>query len=767
MNAMRVALLALIAAVGLLVAGGDVGAYTSIRVPVGPAGQGLPVRWDLNNVAALPNVANRRVLYEIGDSGCADAANFLGPINEFQAVQDAFANWRNVNESEINFEFTGATTNEATSANDNRNVVRWVGSNISTGVFAVTITTFDTTTGRIVDADMQLNDRDFTWNTLGATATQGIVGRSMIENVVTHEIGHIVGLDHSQVSASTMYFASSPGLIEQTVIDRDTRAPIINDYTNAAVTDASLGIVQGQVTTSGSPAFGVEVLLINFATGRVVMGGISEGSAGPFAAGSYQIANVPPGVYLALATPVTRANLGGYYSTAFTSFYPILRGINVGTLGAPTLVKVGPGQTVSSVDLALPSASQNPLEPDGGSGTASAILSGQAGVSSISPSSDEDWYSFTTTQAGQTATIRVIADGFGSSLNPTLTLYDSNGSTILVSPNFGHPAYQASANDIDADAFDLNGANFDAEVTHTFSGTGTYFFKVQSRVAATTGRYVVLLELAGADTSADSAASGIEASVAGIAANSGGNFTVTVTPRNAFSRDLNAPSTFTVELLDVTSGSPVTLQTITSGTTPFGFTVPALSTAQLKRYGARINSVQIAQTVEVVHYGTLSLANSRIVLLEGTLNANGYDRIPVRIELRDGGNNRLPDGTIAVTLDTSRGSLANGTSSGATGVAAVFDAVKGWWTITLVAGTSAGTANLTAYANSQQIDTAVVTILPRATGTGGGAGGGGGGGGSDDDDDGGCAVSGGGKLWAAIALMAMAAAVLWRRRRKA
>ncbi len=764
MTAMRVTLLALFSAVGLLLAGGDVVAYTSIRVPVGPAGQGLPVRWDLNNVAALPNVANRRVLYEIGDKGCADAGGFLGPINEFQAVQDAFANWRNVNESEINFEFSGATTNEVTNASDNRNVVRWVGSNISTGVFAVTITTFDTTTGRIVDADMELNDRDFTWDTLGSTATQGIVGRSMIENVVTHEIGHIVGLDHSQVSASTMYFASSPGLIEQTVIDRDTRAPLIRDYTNAAVTDASLGIVQGQITTSGSPAFGVEVVLINYATGRVIMGGISEGTAGPFAAGSYQIVNVPPGVYMALATPVTRANLGGYYSTAFTSFYPVLRGINVGTIGAPTVVKVGPGQTVSSVDLALPTASQNPLEPDGGSGTSSAILSGQATVSSISPSSDEDWYSFTTTQAGQTATIRVVADGFGSTLNPTLTLFDSNGTTILVSPNFGHPVYQAGANDIDANAFDLNGANFDAEITHTFTGTGTYFFKVQSRVAATTGRYVVLLELSGADTIADTVASGIEASVAGIAANSGGNFTVTVTPRNAFSRDLNAPSTFTVELLDVTGGSPVTLQTITNGTTPFGFTVPALTTAQLKRYGARINSVQIAQTIEVVHYGTLSLANSRIVLLESTLNANGYDRMPVRIELRDGGNNRLPDSAMAVTLDTSRGTLSNGTTSGASGVAAVFDPGKGWWTITLVAGTSVGAANLTAYANSQQINTAVVTILPRADGTGGGGSSGGGGGTDEDDDGGGCAAGVATSVWWPLAAIGLVAA--WRRRRR-
>ncbi|MBX3461196.1 MAG: matrixin family metalloprotease [Planctomycetes bacterium] len=728
----------------LAVSGGDVRGYASIRVPAGPSGQGLPVRWDLNNVANRPNIANRRVRYEIADKGCADAKNFLGPINEFQAVQDAFSRWRAVAESDIDFEFAGATTNAVTSASDNRNVVRWVNSNISTGVFAVTITTFDTTTGQIVDADLELNDRDFTWDTLGPNGTQGVIGRAMIENVVTHEIGHFIGLDHSQVAHGAMYFASAPGIIRQTVIDPDSRAPVIRDYTNADVTDPSLGIVQGLVTTGGGPAFGAEVLLLNYSTGRVIIGSISEGSAGPFAAGSYEIVNVPPGVYMALAVPVNKSNLGSYYGSAFTSFYPVLRGITAGSTGAPSLVRVGPGQTVTGIDIALP-ATVNPFEPDNSSANATALTSGHAAVSSISPATDEDWYSFTTTTAGQSATIRVIADGFGSGLNPTLTVYGTNGSTVLVSPTFGHAAYVPSANDIDELAFDLSGPNFDAEVTRAFATPGTYFFKVASRAVATTGRYVVLLELEGADTTPDPAASIIESSVPGIAAGGGGNFTVTVTPRNAFGRDLNAPGTFTVELLDVTTGSPVVLQTITGGTTPFAFTESALGTAQLKRYSARIDSVPIAAGVQVSHYGTLSLTNSRMIPMQKTLSANGYDKTLVRIELRDGGNNRLADSTVAVTVDTSRGTLSSGTLSGTTGVAAAFDADTGYWWITLTAGSTTGAANLVAYANSQQIDTATVNILARANGTGGG------GTTTDDkkkeDDDGGCTISRGGSVF--------------------
>src|SRR5690606_18220878 len=105
------AAIVLVAAVAVLtLVGGSADAYMSIRVPVGTAGQALPVRWDLNNVAGRPNVANQRVLYEIDDLGCADQAVFQGPINEFEAIQNSFSAWRNINESKLDFEFAGATT---------------------------------------------------------------------------------------------------------------------------------------------------------------------------------------------------------------------------------------------------------------------------------------------------------------------------------------------------------------------------------------------------------------------------------------------------------------------------------------------------------------------------------------------------------------------------------------------------------------------------------------------------------------------------------
>lgn len=744
-------LLVLVAACAvILVAGESADAYISIRVPVGSAGQALPVRWDLNNTAARPNVSNRRVLYEIADHGTRDAGGFAGPVNEFEAVQNSFAAWRNINESEIDFEFAGSTTNAVSVATDNRNVIRWVDSNIATGVFAVTITTFNTTTGDIVDADMELNDRDFTWDTLGPNGTQGIIGRAMIENVVTHELGHFIGLDHPTNSQATLFFASSPGLIDQTTLEVDDRAPVINDYSSPTVSDPTLGTVQGSVSDASNPRFGVGVTLIDVATGRNVVGHVTEGSPGPFTLGSFTIDGVPPGNYIAYALPINKDALGTYYSSAFTSFYPTVRGLSVGDVGTPAYVKVGPGGTVTGVDITVPGAAQNPHEPDGSSAAATPIASGEVTASSISPATDEDWYSFTTTQANQEVTIRVLSDAFGYNLNPTLTLYDTNGTTILASPDFGHPAYLPSANDIDDSAFDVSGVNYDAEIVRVMTSPGTYFFKVASKVSATTGHYIATLEISGVDTTADTHASTISSSTAGVAAGSAGTFTVTVTPRNVHGRDLNAPNTYTVELMDIT-GTPTVLQTVSSGSTPFQFSVGAAATSQVVRYGARIGGQLIAAGVDVAHYGTLSTTNSRITLLENSLSANGYDRIPVMVELRDGSGNPLPNPAITVNLSTTAGTLDNGSTTGASSVPAVFDSDLGVWLIDLVAPTNTGTATISAFANSTQIDSKQVSILPRATGTGGGPSSGGGGG--DDDDDGGGCVTDAGANGAALLIL--------------
>ena len=65
---------------------------------------------------------------------------------------------------------------------------------------AVTVTTYDTTSGSIQDADIVVNG-SFTW-----TASDDCEGAYDLQSVLTHEVGHLFGLGHdSEDEAATMY----------------------------------------------------------------------------------------------------------------------------------------------------------------------------------------------------------------------------------------------------------------------------------------------------------------------------------------------------------------------------------------------------------------------------------------------------------------------------------------------------------------------------------------------------------------------------------
>jgi hypothetical protein len=756
----RACMLAALALLVLVAHADTAQGYSSIRVnsSTNPGAVGLNVRWDLANGAGRPNVANRRVRYVIEDTGTQDT--LTGPVNEFAAIQNATLAWRRVASSEIDFEFAGAEAGATTSGTDNKNVIRFVGSGLQANVFAVTITTFDTATGQITDADLELNDRDFTWDTTGPSGTTGTPGRASIENVVTHELGHFIGLDHTANAQSTLYDTASAGMISQMSLETDDVAQIARDYPNADFANPALGSVSGSVTSGGNAQFGVTVSLVDVATGRVVIGAISERATPTTTLGAFKIDGVPPGNYMVLATVTDAAVLGAYYASSFVSFFPVVRGVAVNTIGSPLITAVAPGQAVTGVTIDLP-ASTNPLEPDNSSAQARTMTSGQVAVSAISPPSDEDWFKFTVT-ATQAVTVRVIADRWGSNLNPTLTIYDTSGAVEIVSPSTASPFHQPSASDIDGDAFDASGVDFDAQATTTINTPGTYFFKVASRAGVSSGQYVVTLEFDGAVVTPNAVASTVTASVAGVPADGATQYQVTVNAANVFGRSLNGQS-FTVELIDRTGGGSTVLATQGPALGPWNFTRTAQAAPGPIVLGARINGVDLARTVTVSQHGSLSVANSRVRSTETSLVANGVDRSTLIIELRDGANNLRADSAATVSVTTSLGTLDNGTTTGAT-VAAVFDSASGTWRLDLVAGTGTGTASVTASANSQALAPANVPITALATGTGGGGGGGGGNDdeGGDDDDGGGCAVVTSGALsglgWLVFAALSCARA---------
>lgn len=92
---------------------------------------------------------------------------------------------------------------------------------------AITTTSYNPKTGRILDSDIEFNSAVFTFSTVdspvcpGGSASTSCVA-SDVQNTTTHELGHLLGLGHSPSTSSTMSFRASPGELTKRVLDADT-----------------------------------------------------------------------------------------------------------------------------------------------------------------------------------------------------------------------------------------------------------------------------------------------------------------------------------------------------------------------------------------------------------------------------------------------------------------------------------------------------------------------------------------------------------------
>ena len=174
---------------------------------------------------------------------------------------------------------------------------------------------FSTVGGTIAEADIVLNPGQF-------FSSDGTVGTYDLEATFTHEIGHLLGLEHSAVLGATMqprqgkngiYNLSS---ISQRSLSEDDRAGVRAIYgarLGAGVRGAIAGIIN---FSSGAPVFGANVWAEEVSTGRVSASNIT------LASGSYRIEGLLPGNYRVFAQP-----LGG---AVFASEIASQRGAYVG-----------------------------------------------------------------------------------------------------------------------------------------------------------------------------------------------------------------------------------------------------------------------------------------------------------------------------------------------------------------------------------------------------------------------------------------------------
>ena len=158
---------------------------------------------------------------------------------------------------------------------------------------------FDPETGNIAEADISINPRP---RSEGGTelqfSTDGTPGTYDLEATFTHEIGHLLGLDHSAVLSSTMQERQAfngtfglPALTERT-LSEDDRQKVRSLYGSRM----KLGRIEGRLVDNRTPGAlipfgGVHVWAESVTNGRVIASDITA------ADGTYKLEGLVPGQY--------------------------------------------------------------------------------------------------------------------------------------------------------------------------------------------------------------------------------------------------------------------------------------------------------------------------------------------------------------------------------------------------------------------------------------------------------------------------------------
>ena len=235
-----------------------------------------------------------------------DTTNSSG-VSDFiisSALGQAVSTWSQSNAPTLNL-FSGVSTE-----NGRNDIVFSNSSSFFSGgsVLAVTQTIYNEVSGEILEGNIYIRDSIST----GSFATdQALI--DYLGSIITHEMGHFLGLDHSQVLYSSMFYSVTNG---QQTIHTDDESGANHLYG----VSSSHGSISGTIAGGEDivPVFGAHVEAISSLTGKVVAGVFTEED------GTFTIDSLPlDDVYFIYVSPMEdKDTLTSHYSSVREDFCP-------------------------------------------------------------------------------------------------------------------------------------------------------------------------------------------------------------------------------------------------------------------------------------------------------------------------------------------------------------------------------------------------------------------------------------------------------------
>ncbi len=245
------------------------------------------------------NPSNNSVLYYVAD----DLFSGPGTTSELNSIHAVFDQWSSIPGSLLKYEFAGLEpAAEADVDLNQKNVVFWVKENTLvnngqvniSGALGFAFSSFFSSSQTLAEVDIVLNGNLYDWST---NVEESSTIPHLIEGVLTHEVGHMTGLQHSPGGGTTMYVRGRSGSRTiQLGLSMDEQIATRTLYSDGSQ-EGGVGTVTGIVNMDGAPVLGAGIYLED-SDGNLTSSTLSR------ADGSFEMPMIPAGSYSIYASPL-------------------------------------------------------------------------------------------------------------------------------------------------------------------------------------------------------------------------------------------------------------------------------------------------------------------------------------------------------------------------------------------------------------------------------------------------------------------------------